>query len=348
MMTLGDGHYNGMFFNFMGHINRTAWESKKNFTVVHMSLDPLAHQACTGLRERLSITRLSWEENYVEEIVEQPPPPDRSTFLRRLRSSFAKPPPPTIRRELRNKTQSAGALLRCVNLAGWLPPDLFQHRETASTKGLAAGTGSCSYNMIIWTKPWILQAALKVAKAGVLMIDTDVVVKKDIIAESLRRLASNPNLAMVTGMENTHADRINTGTVFLMPGKMATTFCYAWVEQNNEYLNDDHGDQAAFQATLDHNDFLKPFTVTYEEAVGQCSRPGTVATHYNCWANKLRPMIDQGDWDEAAQSERKKLGLLDSGGVKMERMEAWTNRGRERTISTMEAAGDWLVQDMFD
>ncbi|CAK0874622.1 unnamed protein product [Prorocentrum cordatum] len=95
MMTLGDGHYNGMFFNFMAHINRTAWESKKNFTVVNMALDTLAHQACTGLRERLLMTRLQWEEHYVEEITEEPPPPERSTFLGRLRRAGS--PRPRLR-----------------------------------------------------------------------------------------------------------------------------------------------------------------------------------------------------------------------------------------------------------
>ncbi|CAK0791556.1 unnamed protein product, partial [Prorocentrum cordatum] len=98
------------------------------------------------------------------------------------------------------------------------------------------GTGTCRYNMIIWTKPHILKSALQASSHGVLMIDTDVVVRQDILQESVQRLTQKKGASIVTGIENTRADRINTGTVFITPtGRMFTEIMDEWIKENSNY-----------------------------------------------------------------------------------------------------------------
>lgn len=304
MLTIGDGHSNGLFFNFMAHVNRTVVEQRVNLPVVNVALDTLGMKGCEATQQRLAATS------------------PRSGFVSRLRTKLSgKKPQPT-------------PVLKCVSVEGWLPSELSQTDQAAGVRG----TGTCRYNMIIWTKPHILKSALQASSHGVLMIDTDVVVRQDILQESVQRLTQKKGASIVTGIENTRADRINTGTVFITPtGRMFTEIMDEWIKENSNYLNDDHGDQAALQAVFLTNHRLLQFAVTYGDSVGQCSRMARVATHYNCYANKLAPMKSQGDWDVATQTAREQLGLHNEKGFS--KQSEWL----QQKIESLEAGGEWII-----
>jgi hypothetical protein len=305
MLTIGDGHSNGLFFNFMAHVNRTVVEEKANLPVVNVALDEMGMKGCEATQKRIAATS-----------------PSAGGFMSRLR------------RKLSGKKEQPTPVLKCLSLEGWLPSELSPTDQAAGVRG----TGTCRYNIIIWTKPHILKVALEASSHGVLMIDTDVVVRKDILKESVQRLTEKKGASIVTGIENTRADRINTGTVFITPtGRMYTEIMEEWIKENSNYLNDDHGDQAALQAVFLTNHRLNQFAVTYGESVGQCSRPAPVATHYNCYANKLAPMKSQGDWDVATQTAREQLGLHNEKGFS--KQSEWL----QQKIESLEASGEWMV-----
>jgi len=308
MLTIGDGHSNALFFNFMAHVNRTVVEEKVNLPVVNVALDAVGMKGCEATQKRIAATSPG------------------SGFMSRLR------------RKLSGKRQQPTTVLKCLSLEGFLPSELSPTDQAAGVRG----TGTCRYNIIIWTKPHILKAALQASSHGVLMIDTDVVVRQDILQESVQRLTEKKGASIVTGIENTRADRINTGTVFMAPtGRMFTEIMDEWISENSNYLSDDHGDQAALQAVFLTNHRLHQFAVTYGDSVGQCSRPARVATHYNCYANKLAPMKLQGDWDVATQDAREQLGLHNEQGFS--KQPEWL----QQKIDSLEAGGEWLVPNYW-
>jgi len=314
MLTIGDGHSNALFFNFMAHVNRTVVEEKVSLPVVNVALDALGMRGCEATQKRLAATS---------------PGAGGSGLVSRLK-----------RRLSRKQQQPVPGVpvLKCLSLEGFLPSELSPTDQVAGV----VGTGTCRYNIIIWTKPHILKAALQASSHGVLMIDTDVVVRQDILQESVQRLTEKKGASIVTGIENTRADRINTGTVFMSPaGRMFTEIMDEWISENSNYLSDDHGDQAALQAVFLTNHRLNQFAVTYGDAVGQCSRPARVATHYNCYANKLAPMKLQGDWDVATQDAREQLGLHNEQGFS--KQPEWL----QRKIDSLEAGGEWLVPNYW-
>jgi hypothetical protein len=286
-------------------VNKTAVERKLNLQVVNVALDEQGHRACEANQQRLATG---------------PEPGSGGLFGR-------------LRRRLSGRRPRAGPKLHCVGLQGWLPGVLFKRDQVAGVKG----TGTCPYNIIIWTKPHILKVAVQASSHGVLMIDTDVVVKGDIFKAAALGLAKKRDASFVTGIENGRADKVNTGTVFVSKtGRGNTEILDEWIKENSNWLNDDHGDQAALQAVFNVNHRLLQWAVTFGDAVGQCSRPAPVAIHYNCYANKLAPMRSQGDWDVATQSAREQLGLHSASGFSSQ--SDW----QQRKIESLEAGGDWL------
>jgi len=300
MLTIGDAHQNALFFNFMAHVQRTAMKSSLNFTVVNVALDTLAHKACGAIRDKMA------EDEMKLRIRPQ-----------KRRGSWP--------------SHSHGTHLKCVTLEGWLPADFFQHAEPAGV----VGTGTCSYNMIIGTKPHIMKAAVQGSEHGVLLLDTDVVIKGDIIKESMDRLLLKDAASIVTGIENRNVNRINSGTVFTSKNlTFSRIILERWIQWNSEFLNDDHGDQAALQEVFFKDRKLwEDAAVTYAEAVGECSRPAPVAIHYNCYDNKLAPMKRQDDWDKEAQQAREQMGFR--------RLMA-QDEVVQAKIQAMRAAGDWI------
>lgn len=313
MLTIGDWRSNALFFNFIAHVNRTVLAEGLDFTVVNVALDPKGSKACETIQQLLPTAD--------SEALESPRGRGGRFARRRERRMRAKGP--------------AGKLaVKCVSLEGWLPSEFFvSNNREAGEKG----TGTCAYNMIIWTKPHILRAAVESTDHGVLMIDTDVVVHKDIVKEGADRLARSKDGAIVMGTENGVDARVNTGTVFTKKGRYALETLDAWIEKDSDFLNDDHGDQAALQAVYNVNHRLRQFTVSFEDAVGQCARSGTVAIHYNCYDNKLAPMTRKGDWDVASQKAREKAGLFSTNDLS--EVPAYI----QPKIAAMEANGDWLV-----
>jgi len=305
LLTIGDGHSNPLFFNFMAHVNRTAVEGNLNLEVVNVALDELGLRACEANQQRLGAG------------------PEHGPV-----GPFGR-----LRRRLSRGRPRAGPKLHCVSLEGWLPGVLFQRDQVAGVKG----TGTCPYNIIIWTKPHILKVAVQASSHGVLMIDTDVVVKGDIFKAAVEGLKKKRDASFVTGIENARADKVNTGTVFVSKaGRGSAEILDEWLRENSNWLNDDHGDQAALQAVFNTNHRLLQWAVTFGEAVGQCSRPAPVAIHYNCYANKLAPMRSQGDWDVATQGAREQLGLHNERGFSSQ------SEWQQRKIESLEAGGDWL------
>lgn len=263
-----------------------------------------------------------------------------------------------------------GVAVECLDLSGWLPEEFFTTAAQKDNEKGGASVGSCAYNFIIWTKPVILRAALRATAHGVLMIDTDVVMYKNLLPYAARAMRENATVTVVTGREYRFTGNFwgaNTGTVYVQQDRSQDRMD-EWVTRDAETLNDEHGDQAAFHLMFKskwyryrkwheerdsnghkvrtsewlpgmHKQLLK----IPNEIVGQCAEKGEYATHYNCYTNKLGTMKRKGAWDSRldeadAGGAGKKLGRVVSG--------TWGRLADTPSkVAAMRANGDWLIDD---
>jgi hypothetical protein len=177
--------------------------------------------------------------------------------------------------------------LSCVSLVGWLPATLFE-----AQKDTEARRGSCESTMTLWTKPLILKAAVEASAHPILMVDTDVVIHKDMMTHGAK-LMSGGMSQMIAGVEAN--GRVNTGTVFATRASLPVL--QDWVNQSSSCLNSLEVDKSALQHILHYGSkgaSLSTFPLT---EVGQCDKSGSFATHYNC-AGKRKAFVmkSQNNW----------------------------------------------------
>eukprot|EP00928_Gymnodinium_smaydae_P032819 TRINITY_DN23679_c0_g1_i2.p1 TRINITY_DN23679_c0_g1~~TRINITY_DN23679_c0_g1_i2.p1 ORF type:complete len:638 (+),score=109.84 TRINITY_DN23679_c0_g1_i2:501-2414(+) len=185
-----------------------------------------------------------------------------------------------------------GLHVECVDLRGLMPEE--------DTLGVPdAGSTSSNFNAntvfhwIIWMKPLIaVQAALH-AKHGVLMLDTDVLLRGDLIGW-LHRFADTRRVNLMFGQDPWEA--ANIGTLFV--SRKSLRFVDAWARlANSSEARGGMSDQALFGKCLVELSRLAPLVqMIPANVVGQCGEEGSMATHYNCKLDKTASMLAAGDW----------------------------------------------------
>jgi len=188
--------------------------------------------------------------------------------------------------------------LRCIDISGWLPKELFAES--------AAQAWSCAYNMVLWTKPHIIQAAVEAAEQPVMMIDTDVILHQNVLKIAPGVLAACKGCIAITGREYASENRQNTGTVY--SGKAGLPVLREWARVDPDFLNAKEGDQSAMQHLMQTNPDLHSQLAVFNLAeVGECGIPGSHATHYNCLTGKKVNMEMRGHWDTRLYREPAQL-----------------------------------------
>jgi len=188
--------------------------------------------------------------------------------------------------------------LRCIDLSGWLPKELFLES--------AAQAWSCAYNMVLWTKPHIIQAAVEAAEQPVMMIDTDVILHQNVLKIAPAVLAACKGCVAITGREYASEHKQNTGTVY--SGKAGLPLLREWAAVDPDFLNAKEGDQSAMQNLMQTNAMLQRQLAVFALAeVGECGIPGSHATHYNCLTGKKVNMEMRGHWDTRLYREPAQL-----------------------------------------
>jgi hypothetical protein len=196
------------------------------------------------------------------------------------------------------RAMEAGSAVRltCVSLAGWLPDRYFEGDTHM---------GSCDYNMILWTKPNILKAAVESSQHAVLMIDTDVLLYKDLLKLGKQKFARNSDKKLITGREKNN--QANTGTVYATRWD-SMPFLEAWVRANNKCLNGQMGDQSAMQHVIHYEPGMRLALETFQRGeVGECAIKGKYATHYNCVGNKHKAMRENEEWAEGVSTKPEEI-----------------------------------------
>lgn len=190
----------------------------------------------------------------------------------------------------------------CVNVSGWLPRVFFsgpaEHQRRVDG---SVGCGSCVYNMILWTKPTLLQAATSEMseEQGVLMLDLDIVLYHNPLDHIRRTFPSRSTSTLLTARERT--GKANTGAVFAT-GK-SEVILDRWTKHADYFLQADTGDQAALQDLLLRLEMRSKWEKIPLNIIGQYGGKGEIGTHYNGYAgNKAAGMYKSGDWkpNEAA------------------------------------------------
>lgn len=183
----------------------------------------------------------------------------------------------------RNSLPDGRFTLSCVSLAGWLPPSLFSAHQ-----GVEDRIGSCESNLVLWTKPVILKAAVEASTHPVLLVDTDVIVYKDMMTLGASLLNTGTK-ELVVGVEGN--GMVNTGTVFAT--KASLPLLKAWVDKDNKCLNGRETDKSSLQHVLHYHGKQETLGTFPLSEVGQCEKKGWYATHYNC-AGKKKAVIMRG------------------------------------------------------
>jgi hypothetical protein len=229
--------------------------------------------------------------------------------------------------------------IRCVSLAGWLPGEFFG-------KGVNAGTGTCIYNMIIWSKPDIFLTATKASEHDVLLIDTDVMVYHDMFKLGEEAFRNHTDAKMAVTHELHGRRNPNTGVV--LGTKQSISMIERWSEENINCVNEFAGDQTAFANLAKFGgEFWKQLAVIRMPDVGQCGYRGIWATHYNCLGGrKKRVMKNRGDWSEDAKERRDR----DSRARRAKLIGQYGNNSYQKSVKVnvveaMKASGDWWITE---
>jgi len=196
----------------------------------------------------------------------------------------------------RSMEDGSAVRLTCLSLAGWLPDSYFNGNSHM---------GGCDYNMILWTKPNILKAAVEASDHAVLMIDVDVIVYKDLLRLGRQKFARNADKKIITGREKN--GQANTGTVYATR-RDSMPWLEAWVKANNICLNGQMGDQSAMQHAIHYEPGMRLALETFQRyEVGECAIKGKYATHYNCVGNKVKTMKENEEWAEGVPTKPEEI-----------------------------------------
>jgi hypothetical protein len=190
----------------------------------------------------------------------------------------------------------------CTDLTGWLPKKFFsgpaEHQRRVDGN---VGCGSCVYNMFLWTKPTLLQAAASAlqGKQGILMLDLDIVLYHNPLDHIRSVFPSREASALLSSRERT--GKANTGAVYATEKTIG--ILDRWARHADWFLEADTGDQAALQDLLLQVDVRRKWEKIPLNVIGQYGGKGKIGTHYNGYAgNKAAGMYKSGDWkpNEAA------------------------------------------------
>lgn len=186
--------------------------------------------------------------------------------------------------------------LDCVSLAGWLPAQAFEG---------ARREGTCESNLLLWTKPHILKAAIASSPHPVMLIDTEVIVHQDLLSlASSLLLRSEGRKQMVAGQDL--KGLADTATVFAT--KVSLPLLLQWADQSGKCLHSREADQGALQHVL--SAYSASTLETFDIGdVGQCAKKGKFATHYSCMSRKHigEAMKGNRDWVVTIPTDPKDL-----------------------------------------
>jgi len=208
------------------------------------------------------------------------------------------------------------ARLTCLDFSGWVDTNL----ETKFSENAEAGAFTdehCRYKQLVWTRPALLEHAVRYAKGGVLSVDLDVVLhtgsplyfqKGDLISwiQSQRQ----EGIVMLGSTEDVRHNLPNGGTIWAQKG--SETLLEEWNKQFKR-----GADQEGLHYMLKKNQELTDkIQLIPEQVLGQCAKKGSYGTHYNCieW-DKAQVMKAQKDWEpkgaECQQTPLKKYKATD-------------------------------------
>jgi len=191
--------------------------------------------------------------------------------------------------------------LRCIDLSGWLPQQLFEHSDQKFFQ-----PWSCAYNMLLWTRPHIAAAAVEAATQPVMMIDTDVILHQNLLNLANTTLQACTDCVAITGREYQSDSKPNTGTVYT--DKAGLPLLREWAKADPIFMNAKEGDQSAIQSLMSSNASLRAQLAVFAQAeVGECGIAGSYATHYNCLTGKKEHMMRVGHWDTRVYREPAQL-----------------------------------------
>lgn len=255
-----------MFDNFLVHANKSDPGAK----IVHVSLDKPAHDFCSSQKqyERIQLLCLdlsSWLPVWLD--------PDQPSTNRSGHDSLSQ-----LRRPAKSKSARHSLHQSASQMDG---PSV---NETTDGN---AGFGSCIYQLYTWAKPVVLLHAVEATPGGVLMMDSDIILRGKFEDYCSHQLQAGSHL-----LAGTDADMANTGTVFAT--NKSVSLVSAWVDQAR--FGDEKGDQAGLHRLMSVNNSFQvqliPTTV-----VGMCGNPASMATHFNCvFQGKINNMKLRGVW----------------------------------------------------
>lgn len=240
----------------------------------------------------------------------------------------------------RDRFQTDKLDIRCIDLGGWLPDPFFGKR-------VHSGSGSCVYNMLIWTKPEIFLSAVKASQHDVIMIDTDVVIYHDLF-NLARQIREAHNYRMLVASENHGYHKPNTGVV--LATKAGVEILEWWTEVNLEFTTSFAGDQSAFlDLAKTTPNFWVHVGMISPSLVSQCGIPGKWATHYNCLGGQKESVMKyRSDWSDEV-SKQYKFGRHRNSSVHTTWSAALddlvTMMHDDATVQAMTAGGDWWIQE---
>lgn len=153
------------------------------------------------------------------------------------------------------------------------------------------GFGTCVYQLIAWMKPLFLKVATSsvVDPSSVLLIDTDVILHKDV-----HELLSEGRTSMFQVGHDDGRGNPNTGIMSI--NSHADELLHMWLENAPKYFGKDQADQYGLERLLhspEGQHFNEHMHLIPQSHFGMCAERGQYATHYNCVSPKdVRMQLD--------------------------------------------------------
>lgn len=187
--------------------------------------------------------------------------------------------------------------LQCFDFSTWISDFAQGHTNWTPDEMRSENFGSCMYKATVWTKVVLLEVAAA-KSSGVLFMDADIVLHDDLPAwvEANRE----DDALLMFGDEGN--DKPNSGTVWAGPN--STGVLKKWYDaiQEDEVLLPAASTQAGINFLLKTNPGLEDhIQILPRSAVGQCSKKGKFASHYNCVKSKVRKMKTHGHWNPRSE-----------------------------------------------
>lgn len=186
-------------------------------------------------------------------------------------------------------------LLHCIHMQHWIQDQDSSAAESKKSNG--EPFDSCNYIKVTWAKPMILYHAARMSKYGVLMIDSDIIVHKDMFAWIQENKKNTTEL--MAGDDR--GPRFNSGTAYADHGSLK--ILEEWTDNAGveEIVQSPRGEQEALIAVVNKDGNWKRIQKFSRDtrdqgSVGQCAEIGQLATHYNCIHQKIWQMGEHGFW----------------------------------------------------